>query len=213
MPRLKRPSPSMVVALLALTVALSGTATAATVLIQSSSQIKDGAVAKADIARDAINSPRVKDGSLSAADLSKAAVKGIGPTALEAVRTSGPEKLPADASAKIVTLELDGPGAYAIFAKTVLTAPSNDSGALTTDQSIGGHCILDAAGDTDQAFSLLGSPGALAPAQLSMQLTRNFSQDGTATLSCDVSSESWRADETSIIAIRLASAARVTVDG
>lgn len=48
-PRLKAPSPALVVAGLALIIASGGTATAATLLIESSKQIKDGIITSADL--------------------------------------------------------------------------------------------------------------------------------------------------------------------
>ena len=216
MHRFKRPSPSMAVALLALTVALGGTATAATVLVRSSSQIKDGAVKRADIAPSAINSGRVQDGSLKLNDLSDSAqgvVGSAGLQGLEAVRAGGPENVGPGQTATVATLRNIPQGAYAIFAKTVLTAPGNEGGILSTGGSVGGHCVLDADGDTDESFALLGSPGALAPAELSLQITRTFAEPSDVKLVCDVTQETWRGSNTSIIALPLGSAPRQNVDG
>ena len=47
--RLRLPSPALVVACLALLVAAAGTGTAATILITSSSQVKNGSLTGADI--------------------------------------------------------------------------------------------------------------------------------------------------------------------
>ena len=62
----------MAVALLALFVALGGTATAAKVMITSSKQIKKGTVSRSDLARNAVDGTKVLDGSLSTADFDTA---------------------------------------------------------------------------------------------------------------------------------------------
>ena len=60
--RSMRPTPSMAVALLALVVALGGTATAASVLITSSKQIKAGSISASDLSRSAQKSLKGKAG-------------------------------------------------------------------------------------------------------------------------------------------------------
>jgi hypothetical protein len=65
----------MVVALTALVVALGGTATAATVVITSSKQIKDGAVTGADVKNSSLTGADVKNASLTAADF-KGSIQG-----------------------------------------------------------------------------------------------------------------------------------------
>jgi hypothetical protein len=215
MNRFKRPSPSMMVSLLALFIALAGTATAATVLIKSSSQIKDGVITRADLARDLINSSRIEDGAVKLSDINEAtrgALDAAGTQAFEAFRAGGPEDVAAGKTATVATLKDLPAGAYAIFGKTNLTAPNNDSGVIGQGNSVGGHCLLDASGDSDESFVLLGTPGALAPGEVSTQLTRTYASSGTVKLTCDVS-EQWRASNTSIIALRLSSAPRQTVDG
>lgn len=215
MHRLKRPSPSMAVALLALVIALGGTATAATVIVKSSSDIKNGAVSRQDIAKSAVNSGRVQDGSLKADDLNgatRAALESASTEALEAFRVAGPEDVPAGQKATVATLRNVPAGAYAIFAKTVLTAPDNDSGVLSAGQAVAGSCTLDAGGDTDRSVTLLGSPGAIAPGGITTQLTKGFISTGTIELECDVNTEAWRASDTSIIALRLDSAPRQRVN-
>ena len=69
--RLRRPSPSMVVALLALFVALGGGAYAAVSLPKNSvgaKQLKRNAVTGKKIKKSAVSSPKVKDGSLLSRD-------------------------------------------------------------------------------------------------------------------------------------------------
>lgn len=67
----RRPSPAMVVSILALLVAMSGSSYAAIRLSSHSvgfRQLKPGAVHRSDIATGAVNSAKVADGSLLAAD-------------------------------------------------------------------------------------------------------------------------------------------------
>ena len=62
-----RPTPALVVAVLALVVSLAGTSYAAVKI--TSAQIKNGTVKSADLKNDGVKSKDVKDGSLTAADL------------------------------------------------------------------------------------------------------------------------------------------------
>jgi hypothetical protein len=63
----RRPSPAMIVALVALVVGGTSTAVAATV-ITSSRDIKDGVILSRDIHRNTINGDRIQDGSLGTVD-------------------------------------------------------------------------------------------------------------------------------------------------
>jgi len=74
--RVPRPSPAMIVALVALLVATSGTAVAASkVLITSSSQIKNGAISSADLSKKARKSLAGKTGPAGPAGPAGAAGK------------------------------------------------------------------------------------------------------------------------------------------
>ena len=67
----RRPSPAMIVSLVALFVALGGTSFAAVTLSKNSvrsKQIKNGQVKRADLARNAVTSRKVKNGSLLGRD-------------------------------------------------------------------------------------------------------------------------------------------------
>lgn len=206
---MKRPSPSMTVALLALFVALAGTATAATVLINSSSQIKDGAIKRQDIALDTLNSARVKDNTLTAADLAKSVREGMGaPETIEAFRKVGPEGVDDAATAVVAKLKQLPAGAWAIFAKTTIFAPSDREGLLQEGRSASALCQLDADGNIDDARALLGGPGSNAPNTLNMQITRTLARPTDIELRCAAEGASWRASATSIIAMRISGARR-----
>lgn len=70
----RRPSPAMVVALVALFVALGGSAYAATKI--GTKQLKSGAVTAAKIKKDAVTTVKIKNGAISAAKLQDGAVTG-----------------------------------------------------------------------------------------------------------------------------------------
>lgn len=70
--RTRRPSPALVVAIIALIAALGGTAWAASSLPKNSvgtKQLKNGAVTTGKIANNAVNGSKVKNGSLTGADI------------------------------------------------------------------------------------------------------------------------------------------------
>ncbi len=201
---MRRPTSSMAVALLALFIALGGTATAASVLITSSKQVRNGTITGADL----------KDGTVGVGELTGAARAAMaGTAAVEATRAVGPVGVAKGASERVATLQVVEAGRYAIFAKTVLTGTQNDSKLFNTGDSIGGHCTLDAAGDTDQSRALLGAPGANSPGQLNMQITRTLQAGDRVTLTCDVVDAVWRASNTSVMALKLTDVQRQSVDG
>ena len=92
------PSPAMVVAVIALIVALTGTAWAALVLPKNSvgtRQLKAKAVTTGKIANNAVNGAKVLNGSLSGADINLA-VLGEVPKAKEAGRATNADTLGAE---------------------------------------------------------------------------------------------------------------------
>jgi hypothetical protein len=79
--RFHRPSPALVIALLALFVALGGTGYAALKLPKnsvSSKQIRKGAVKNSDLAANAVTGPKVKRGSLDRSDFKAGTLGGGG---------------------------------------------------------------------------------------------------------------------------------------
>jgi hypothetical protein len=226
MPRTRRPSPALVISVIALVLATAGTATAAKLLITSSSQIKKGSVNGGDVAdgsltaRDirpqALTGDAIRDGSIGADELSAAtrqALTGTTTAAFEAFRKAGPTAQEPNKLARVMTFDNLEPGVYAIFAKTVITLESNSDGILGEGASASAHCILDASGDRDEARTLLGSPGSNSPGQVSLQITRTFSRTGQATLECAAGPSKWHATDSSIVALRVAKAPRTSVDG
>ena len=223
----RRPSPATVISLLALVFSMAGTATAARVLISSSSQIKSGVVTSTDIkdagvsARDikanAVDGTKVRNGSLDADDFSGAArtaLQAAETQALEVFRKVGPDNQPAGTDFKrVATLDNVPAGTYAIFAKTVLTPIEATGGFFGQGATLSGRCELDAGGDKDQSVAFLGSPGAIAPGLISTQITRSFGGSGVITLSCAIEKATWRASDSSIVAIRVGRAPRQPVEG
>lgn len=222
----RRPSPAIVISLLALVFSMAGTATAARVLITSSKQIKagsvtgsdikDSSVAARDLRRNAVDSGKVKNGSLTTDDFESSlrqSLQRTQTTALEAFRKLGPQGIEPDKPTRIATLSNIPAGTYALFAKTVITPTEAVGGLLGQGKPVGGHCVLDAGGDKDEARAQLSTPGALAPGVLNMQITRSYGGVGTATLECDTTNAKWNATDTSIIAIRVGSSPRSPVDG
>lgn len=224
--RFRRPSPALVVSIIALVMSTAGTATAAKILISSSSQIKNGAVTSADIKdaavsskdlrSNAVSSASVRNNSIGLEDLdgsARSALQDAGTQALEAFRKDGPQNQDPGKSVRVATLNAVPPGTYAIFAKTVLTPTQATGGVFREGEAISGHCVLDAGGDRDEVRSLLSTPGALAPGTLNLQITRSYGSAGTIALDCDVSNARWNATDTSIIAIRVGKAPRSPVEG
>ena len=80
-----RPSPATVIAVLALFVALGGTATAAGILI-TGKQIKDGTVASIDVRNGSLSGVDVKDKSLAPADFSGSVQGPAGPQGPQGVQ-------------------------------------------------------------------------------------------------------------------------------
>ena len=204
---IRRPSPALVVSIVALVMSCGGTAAAARFLITSSKQIKNGAVTGAD----------VRDGSLTLRDLKAGVVPtearsaDPGGAASEAYRKTGPE-LPSGGSATVATLDLPA-GAYAIFAKTNLAPSVHDDGLLNTllksNKTIEGRCRLDAAGDVDESAGALVSPGSENVLMLSEQITRTLGAPGRVTLSCGADNAPWHASDASIVAVPVGRATRI----
>jgi hypothetical protein len=165
--RIPRPSPALIVALVALVAAMSGAAVALpgknTV---NSGDIKDGDVRAKDLERDAVRSKHVKGKSLRGSDVQDDALKGkqILEDKLEAVpaaktvetvtpfgagiervgATDGPSEAAAQAAAPRVALATKG--TLSVYAKCFRDAPANRLfGEIYIESSEGG-AIFDASG-------------------------------------------------------------------
>jgi len=207
----RKPSPALVISIIALVVALGGTAVAARILITSSSQIKNGSVHGSDLAKATVTKSRLSTGVQSLLGGSGGgAVAPNGTQANEAHRLNGPD-VPKGGSSKVLELAL-APGTYAVFAKATMTSYIEDQGLLDTltkeNRTIGGACTLDVNGTGDYAVEPLVSPGSANPIALNLQLTRTIDVPGTATLTCQADNVHWSAANSSIIALKVGSSSR-----
>lgn len=219
--KLRRPSPALVISCIALTVACTGTAVAAT-LITSSSQIKNGTILSADIKDKSIQGRDIKNGTItvnklksrsSAVTGSSVGGGGGSSTAYHAVRKTGPEGQPANLNVKIATLTVPA-GAYNIIASTIMTAlPGSQpllAGLTGEGGAVGGRCRLDAAGDATESLQNVVVNGRGAPATLVMQTTRTVGAPADIVLECSAG-VAFRLSETSIIAQKVSDIALTQV--
>lgn len=208
----RRPSPALVVSIIALIAALSGSAVAARFVITSSSQVKNGSLRGADLHNRSISKKKLTRGTIRALSVAptSGSSTGTGETkAIEAHRLNGPD-LPDGGSAKVAELALSS-GTYAVFAKTTIT-PYLDRGLLTTlgadNKTFAADCTLDVNGTGDFAIAPVHTPGSSFPTTLNTQLTRTLDTPATATLTCKVPDIHWSAANTSIIAMKVGGSTR-----
>ena len=212
----RRPSPALIVSIIALVMATAGTATAAKVMITNSKQIKKGVVNSGDVRDGALSGKDIRDGSIEVGELessARAAITGAQTSAVEVFRKSGPQAVPKGEVRRVATVASLEPGVYAIFAKTVMTLGEGETTILGNETGGSGHCVLKAGEDRDESRTMLASPGYNAPGQISAQITSTFGSPGTVALECDSPDREWQATDTSIIAVRVAKAPRQSVDG
>jgi hypothetical protein len=203
-----KPSPALVVSIVALVVALGGTAVAAKVLITSSAQIKNRTISGLDLKNGTITKKQIANSTLQslAGDASP-----NGTAAIEAHRLTGPD-VPEGGSSPVLELALS-PGVYAVFAKTTITPFITDDGLLDTlfkdDKTRAAECNLDVSGTGDFATAPIIGPGSSNPATLNMQATRSLDGPGKATLTCKAAPQAhWQGANTSIIALKVGSSTR-----
>ncbi len=206
--KLRPPSPALAVSIVAVVIACTGSAVAATLI--TGKQIRNGTVSGADI----------KDGSLLSKELSPGTQNLIrkgstGLTAHEAIRKAGPEGVPANVITRVATLTVPA-GAYSVQANMVMTADAGKTNPLEAllgaNGSLGGTCTLDAGGPTHSSTSTIVVNDRQTPTTLSMQLTRTIGAPTDFTLNCS-STAPWRASETSIIATKVNSVTLTEVTG
>ena len=171
MHRLKRvtPSPSMIIAIIALIVAVSGSAIAATMI--NGSNIKNGTIPGAKLKNNSVTGAKVKNGSLSAADLSVAAqsaLKGqVGATGPAGV--SGPAGVLTTWSRSIYTNIVLVPNTGGAVAHLTFTSPT--AGFVRVDARFAVRVHNTAGTDcrvSSQINSLAGAPDpAIGPGALS----------------------------------------------
>lgn len=210
--KLRRPSPALVISCIALTVAGTGTAFAAT-MITSSKQIKNGIILSADIKDGSIQGRDIRNGTITANKLKTQPAAGGPSTAYHAVRKAGPEGQPANVNVAIATLTVPA-GAYSISSSTIMTALPGPQGVLAglTGESgaVGGRCRLDAAGDATESLQNVVVNGRGAPATLYMQTSVTVGGPSDIKLECSAGVP-FRLSETSIIAQKVSDIALTQV--
>jgi hypothetical protein len=201
--KLRRPSPALVISIAALLAACAGSAVAATVI--TSGQIKDGTIQSRDIKMGTIQSGRLSKG-LQNILLKKSAPAPVPQVTYEQVRKSGPENQPSGQMLRVASITVPG-GAYAVTAKTVMTAFTGTSDIieqlLGVNGSLGGTCILDMGGVQDSSLQTIAIINRQTPATFNMQLTRTVAAPTEIILKCAAANVPWRASETSIMATRV----------
>lgn len=205
--KLRASSPALVISFIALVVALSATAYAATSITRSS-QIKNGIITGADIKNNTVASVDIKNGTIATKDLSKSTLKridGVGGSssnaaAIEGIRRVGPLSQPANQLIKVTSMTIPA-GAYVITAKTTIQGQVVPNAIVPVATAT---CKLDAAGDEDQGDGVIAVFNGGAPGTIYMQTVRTVGGSATITLTC-ASKISWSAVNTSIIAHRVSS--------
>ena len=225
----------MVVAMTALVIACAGTATAATVLIHSSSQIGNGVVTGTNIHAATITGRQIKAGAIGANQLANGSVgtskltasalrtlAAGGPTgstataagsAIEWDRQNGPTNVAGGGSVTVMTATGVPAGVYAIFGETNLSDTQAPGSLLEPEPTDDAQCSLNVDGDQSAYGStILGGEVIAGSGDVTMQITHTFAATDTITMSC-AAVASWQATGSSIIAIRLSSAPKNAVSG
>jgi hypothetical protein len=218
--KLRTPSPALVISIVALCVALGGSAYAATQI--TSKNIKNGTIQNVDIKGGTIQSTKLSKGLQNALSKNSGASNnassvsaGAAGQAFEAIRKAGPENQPANTIVTAATLTVPA-GAYVITANTVMTAFTGSTNPLEalfgSNGSLTGTCTLDAGGVTQLSMQTIAVNDRQTPATLGMQLTRTVGAPMDIKLNCSATIP-WRLSETSIIATKVAGITLTDVKG
>lgn len=202
------PSPALVISIIALVVACTATAYAATV-ISSSSQIKNGAVKGVDIKNRTIKGRDIAKRTITPTNLSKSTLKRIdtaggNATGIEVVRKAGPENQPPQQNIKVLEMTVPA-GAYIVSAKVTQQGFPPTGPFLPPPVLVAlGHCKLDAAGYVDDSLAVVAASQRSASGQHKMQTTVTVGANAKLAIICD-STITWRTSNASIIANRVGS--------
>lgn len=220
--KLRRPSPALVVSIIALVVASAGTATAATLI--GSKQVRNNSLTTSDIKNKSLRGVDMRSGTITPTQLSKGTLQRIDKktgtvttstaTGFEAIRKNGPSAQPANVGGNAARLSLQ-PGAYVITAKTVLAGfleGNSLQNLLSSTESAAGACKLDVGGDADVAVGNVIAGNRPATTTLAMQLTRTLGGVTDAVVTCS-SSVPVNVTNTTIIATKVATVARTESTG
>jgi hypothetical protein len=203
-PGRRRPSPALIVAIIALIVALGGTGYAQVVRITSSSQIKNGVIRGADVRKGTLTLSKLSTGTQRI--IRRRGSGGGDVTAMEAFRKAGPEGQPANVTVKVATLKGVPAGTYLVTAKTIMTPSVGETnlleGLFDAQDQAGGHCKIDTKDDVDESRAPIIVAGRQSPAMLYMQITRSIGATTDFDLLCDANAP-WRTSDTTIVATKL----------
>ncbi len=181
-----RPTPSMVVASIALLVALGGTGVAAVRTL-----LPANSVGTAQVIDNSLLTKDFKAGQLPAGKQGPA-----GPSNAFATSADGPTTV-SDGGTTLATLQIPKPGNYVIWAKAYLTA-----GGTGDDQA---QCILTAGNASDRSFAYLPKPAVTAT--VSNIVAGKFAAAGTAQLACTSATGQASARSVELVAVKMGSLA------
>lgn len=191
---MRRLSPALVIACIALLVALGGTSYATVLNVPRNSvgtpQLKRNAVKPAKLAPNAVRTAHVLNGSLLAADFKPGQIpqgpkgdkgdKGEkGDNGISRVftnRTGGPTQALTATSAPILSLQLQA-GRYLIIGKVWVSGSQSNFTAICTTG-------VGPTGDAALAAAYGGAAGVAVSDTITMQTVVDLSAAGTATISC-----------------------------
>jgi hypothetical protein len=200
--KLRRPSPALVISIVALVAACAGSAVAATVI--TSAQIKNETIQNQDIKKGTIQSGRLSKG-LQNILLKKSAPAPAPRIAYEQVRKAGPENQPANQMLRVASVMVPA-GAYVVTANTIMTAFTGTSdiieSLLNTNAVLNGTCTLDFGGVQASGSSVIAVNNRQAPSTIGIQLTRTIGAPTEILLKC-AAPIPWRSSESSIIATKV----------
>ena len=202
--RIRRPSPAMVIACIALGVALGGTGIAATVALAPNS------VGTIQLKRDSVVSAKVKNGSLLNADFkagqlpagktgpagpagaagAAGAAGPAGPSDAYARFLNGPIAVPA-AVTTLANLTIPQAGKYVLWAKAYITTTAG-AGVVT--------CTLSAGTDSDESKTYATSG---LPFVVSNLVAHEFAAAGSADFKCATAGGTQQANFIKIAAIKV----------
>jgi len=210
--KLRPPSPALVISIVAVVIACTGSAVAATVI--TGKQIRNGTITHVDIKNGTILSKKLSKGTQNLIKR-KGSAAPTGRIAYEAIRKAGPEGVPANVLMRVATLTVPA-GAYSVQANLVMTAFAGPTAPLEAlvgaNGSLGGTCILNAGGPTQASTATIVVNDRQTPSTLSMQLTRTIGAPTDFFVECAANAP-WRASETSIIATSVDSVTVAEVTG
>jgi hypothetical protein len=200
--KLRRPSPALVISIVALVAACAGSAVAATVI--TGKQIRNGTIQGVDIKNATIQSGKLSKGIQNILN-KKAPSASQSKTAYEMVRKAGPENQPANQLLRVTSMTVPA-GAYVITANTVVTAFTGTSdiieSLLNVNAVLGATCILDFGGVEASSLNTIAVNNRQSPSTFGMQLTRTVGAPTEIVLKC-AAPIPWRSSESSIIATKV----------